>query len=110
MNKESKQFIKDNYRNLFLKDGSGPEVGQWSAEGQLFRFEKLIQIGNLSGSRVLDLGCGIGDLYPYLLERFENIDYTGIDIVPELVAYADQKYPKAKFSKTTGNPLVSLTD
>lgn len=97
MNEESKRFIEKNYRNLLLKYGSGPEVGQWSAEGQLFRFEKLIQIGNLRGSRVLDLGCGIGDLYPYLLERFENIDYTGIDIVPELVEYAANRYLTTKF-------------
>jgi len=97
MNKESKQFIKENYRNLFIKFGSGAEVGQWSVEGQLFRFKKLIQIDNLKGSRVLDLGCGIGDLYPFLLEHFENIDYTGIDIVPELVEYAAKRYPASKF-------------
>jgi len=89
--------IVENYRNLLRKHGSGPEVGQWSAEGQRFRFEKLIQIGDLKGKRILDLGCGIGDLYPLLLDRFGEVDYTGVDIVPEIVASAAGKYPDARF-------------
>lgn len=97
MDEKSKQIIIENYRKLFLKYGSGPEVGQWSSEGQRFRFEKLIQIGDLRGCRILDLGCGLGDFYPFVLERFDNIDYTGIDIVPELVDYAVKKYSNAKF-------------
>ena len=97
MDEKSKQMIIENYRNLFLKHGSGPEVGQWSPEGQQFRFEKLIEIGDLRGSRVLDLGCGIGDFYPFLLKRFDEIDYTGIEIVPDLVDNAAKKYPNANF-------------
>lgn len=83
--------------NPSLKHGSGPEVAQWSAEGQQFRFEKLIQIGDLGGSRVLDLGCGIGDLYPFLLKRFDKIEYKRIDIVPELLDNAAKKYPNANY-------------
>jgi SAM-dependent methyltransferase len=97
MDERSKQIIVENYRNLFLSHGSGPEVGQWSLEGQRFRFEKLIQIGDLHGRRVLDLGCGIGDLYPFLLQRVGEVDYIGIDIVPELIAIAAEKYPRARF-------------
>src|SRR3989304_6571063 len=97
MDPASKQKIIENYRNLFLKYGSGPEVGQWSEEGQRFRFRKLIQIADLKGRRVLDLGCGIGDLYPFLRERFGYVDYTGIDIVPEIVDYAAQRYPRVPF-------------
>lgn len=97
MDEKSKQIIIENYRDLFLKHGSGPEVGQWSPEGQQFRFEKLIQIANLRGCRVLDLGCGLGDLYPFLLKRFDDIDYTGIDIVPDIVENAAKKYLNAKF-------------
>jgi len=97
MDEESKQLIIENYLKLFLRYGSGPEVGQWSSEGQQFRFEKLIQIGDLRGCRVLDIGCGLGDLYPFLLKRFDQIDYTGIDIVSQLVDKAAKKYPNANF-------------
>jgi SAM-dependent methyltransferase len=97
MDKKSEQIIIDNYKNLFLKYGSGPEVGQWSPEGQRFRFEKLIQIADLKGRNVLDLGCGIGDLYPFLIEKFNKINFTGIDIVPEVITSAIQRYPEARF-------------
>ena len=46
---------------------------------------------------MLDLGCGLGDLYPFLLERFGHVIYTGMDIVPELVSAARQRYPGACF-------------
>ncbi|MGD0088587.1 MAG: class I SAM-dependent methyltransferase [Planctomycetota bacterium] len=97
MDEHSKKLLSDNYRNLLLKHGAGPAVGQWSQAGQIFRFEKLIQIDNLASKRILDLGCGIGDLYPFLQERFCEIDYSGIDLVPELIACASHKYPRAKF-------------
>jgi SAM-dependent methyltransferase len=97
MDERSRKIIIENYRKLFLKHGSGPEVGQWSYEGQQFRFEKLIQIGDLRGCRVLDLGCGLGDFYPFLLKRLDKIDYTGIDIVPELVDNASKRYLNATF-------------
>jgi len=45
----------------------------------------------------LDVGCGIGDLYPFLLAKFGEVDYTGIDIVNEVIAFAAQKYPQARF-------------
>lgn len=47
---------------------------------------------------LLDAGCGLGDLSAYfVLKRFTNIDYTGIDIVPEMITAAQKKYPDRKF-------------
>jgi SAM-dependent methyltransferase len=89
--------LRANYRKLFQNHGDAPEATQLSLEGRRFRFRKLIEIADLRKRRILDLGCGLGDLYPFLVERFGHIDYTGIDIVPEMVAYAAQKYPRARF-------------
>jgi len=98
MKNEVKMAIIENYRNLFSKySGNSPEAVQMSSEGQRFRFEKLTEIANLKGLRVLDLGCGTGDMYPFLMNRFGDIDYTGIDITPDSVAYATEKYPHARF-------------
>jgi SAM-dependent methyltransferase len=97
MNAQAKEMLIANYRDLFHKYGDRPEATQMSAEGQRFRFRKLMEIGDLRNRRVLDLGCGIGDFYPLLIEKFGQIDYTGIDIVPEMVKHAAQKYPRARF-------------
>jgi SAM-dependent methyltransferase len=45
--------------------------------------------------RVLDLGCGTGELAPVFLKR--GYSYVGIDIEDERIAYAAKKYPKGKF-------------
>jgi SAM-dependent methyltransferase len=97
MEPSDKDRIIDNYRQLFREHGTGPAVGQWSAEGQRFRFEKLVRIADLRGARIVDIGCGIGDLYPFLTELYREVTYTGVDIVPELVSYAAKKYPSARF-------------
>lgn len=70
---------------------------QWSPEGQLFRFEKLAEIADLNGHSVLDVGCGLGHMYPFLHKRFSNITYTGVDIVSDAIAFASKKYPTATF-------------
>lgn len=47
------------------------------------------------GARVLDVGCGPGDLHPYL----GDVDYVGIDISPSYIASAETRFggPKAEF-------------
>lgn len=85
------------YRNLFLRHGDGPGATQASREGQLFRFEQLFRIADLDGCSVLDVGCGIGDMYPMLLERFPRATYEGIEVVPEMAAFAAAKYPGVRF-------------
>ncbi len=97
MDSQVKEMIIENYRGLLQKYGDAPEATQMSLEGQLVRFRKLMEIADLRSRRVLDLGCGIGDFYPLLIEKFGQLDYTGIDLVPEMVQHAAQKYPQARF-------------
>jgi len=97
MQPQAKEMMIANYRSLFQKYGDAPEATQWTSEGQRFRFHKLMEIANLRHRRVLDLGCGIGAFYPVLTEKFGDLDYTGIDIVPEMVDFAALKYPRARF-------------
>ena len=74
----------------------GPKAVSWGGkESQEIRFKVLGEIGDIAGKSVLDVGCGLGDLYNYLKDR--NVGYTGCDIVPEMVEAARKKYPEAKF-------------
>ena len=93
----SQAAITAHYRELVQRHGPTPAAAQCSAEGQRFRFAKLLEIGDLAGRHVLDLACGPGDLYPFLRERFPTARYTGIDIVPEMVALAAGRFPEARF-------------
>lgn len=97
MKEESKRAIVDNYRRLLEEFGDSPQATQNSAEGQQFRFAKLLAVGDLRGKSVLDIGCGIGDLYGFLRARCPEATYTGIDLVPEAIQFAAGKYPGVRF-------------
>lgn len=103
MSKTNQDYVIDSYRDTFFKYGDSPEALQWSNNGQRLRFNKLIKMvenaggGNLGGKSILEVGCGLGHLYPLLLSSHPKIDFTGIDIVPELIEYAKSAYPQAKF-------------
>lgn len=106
------ELIK-NYREYFEKFGDSPAGVQYgSGEGQIQRFSQLIRIDDLSGCHVLDVGCGLGHLYPFLQERYGAIDYTGVDIVPETVAHAAARFPKAHFlcQDIMSSPLARTFD
>ena len=65
----------------------------WDAE--LIRSDRKINIildnaGVKEGSRVLDVACGTGVLIPDYISR--GADVTGIDISPEMIKLAEQKY------------------
>jgi SAM-dependent methyltransferase len=47
--------------------------------------------------RVLDVGCGTGEMYKFFLTEKIPVHYLGIDIVPELVATAQKRFPDGHF-------------
>ncbi|QUT04378.1 class I SAM-dependent methyltransferase [Sphingobium phenoxybenzoativorans] len=49
--------------------------------------------------RLLDLGCGPGFLLDYLSHAglIDKVDYTGIDLSPEILAEAERRWPEQKF-------------
>jgi len=70
----------------------------WQSRGtQVRRFAVLAEIGALAQTRVLDVGCGLGDFYGYLCDQGTWVTYTGYDLVPDMVARASKRYPEARF-------------
>lgn len=55
--------------------------------------ELLVQLGDLRGRRVLDVGCGTGRLAALLAER-HLCRVWGIDVSPEMVAVARERVPR----------------
>jgi SAM-dependent methyltransferase len=44
----------------------------------------------------MDAGCGLGDLKPFLAQRFTNFVYLGIDMIPELIDAASRRFEHEK--------------
>ena len=68
------------YRKLFERYGPGHNAVQWSSlDAQQRRFNVLADLVD-AREHVLDVGCGLGDMLPYLREQHEFTgDYTGLD-------------------------------
>lgn len=97
MNKEDKQATIERYNERISKFGHNPRALGWNKGRQPIRFDTLTQIGELKDCSLLDLGCGFGDLYPFLKEFWVNVDYTGYDINPNLIEMAKKAHPDARF-------------
>jgi ubiquinone/menaquinone biosynthesis C-methylase UbiE len=87
-----KSFIE---KNLLYYDSRSQVFNKsynifWSGKrAQEVRFETLHRIGNLSNKDILDVGCGYGDFFLYLLERgITPKKYVGLDINPEVIEIA----------------------
>lgn len=60
--------------------------------------------------KILDLGCGLCLGYELVIEKFKNIDYTGIDISKNMVEKAKNKYKKLKILHTSMSILNDIPD
>jgi ubiquinone/menaquinone biosynthesis C-methylase UbiE len=93
-----KRIVSNHYEPLLNKYSSGYEILDWeSLESQIKRFDVLIESTNLSGKKILDVGCGTGDLFKYLYSQNCDADYYGIDILEKMVERAYEIHPKGRF-------------
>jgi len=91
---EYKKLTADFYRKRLEEHGAGIKaLSSGTEERRAIRFGVLSGVGVESGSSVLDVGCGFTDYYAYLAEKGVRVDYTGVDIVPELIAQAKAAHP-----------------
>lgn len=75
-------------------------VGWSSRAQQLARFEALCQIADLTDKTLLDVGCGFGDLYSFLLRKKIQIkDYKGIDFSSRMIEIARNMHSDSKHAE-----------
>ena len=48
----------------------------------------------MENKTILDIGCGLGDLIPFIKQRVKNFKYIGLDISNSLINEARLKYSK----------------
>lgn len=98
MMREDKEALVKLYEDRYAELGYDVHTLGWRGrEDQELRFKVLTEIADLSGASICDVGCGFGDLLPYLSMRFEGFTYTGVDISPSLVSKARELHPEHSF-------------
>ncbi|HPF47784.1 MAG TPA: class I SAM-dependent methyltransferase [Emcibacteraceae bacterium] len=87
------------FDDLLSRHGADFKALDWgSKESQLLRFKILSEIDCLNHASILDVGCGLGDLYEWFQNEKINTHYMGIDITPSLIEAAKNRYPNTMFS------------
>lgn len=100
MNPKDKNKIIDRYSKRLEKHGATIEaLASGKEERRQLRFQILSEIGIQPGDTILDLGCGFGDLIPFLENTLgkDRFQYIGVDINEKLVAVAKQRFPSYHF-------------
>jgi SAM-dependent methyltransferase len=84
--------LKAHYQTLYAQSGDSPASVQYPThDSQVIRFSILSAKIDKS-SNIIDLGCGLGDMLPYLRQYGFTGKYLGCDFVPEFIELAKRKY------------------
>lgn len=59
-------------------------------------------------AKLLEIGCGPGNITNYLLSQRPDFDIFGIDIAPNMVEFAKKNNPTAKFAVMDSRQISSL--
>ena len=82
------------YNVRFEKHGRDIKTVGWGSESsQRLRFEVLLRGLDPTGNTILDIGCGLGNLIPFLEEcTGGDFSYIGIDVAEKLIDDARSSY------------------
>ncbi|HUY33259.1 MAG TPA: class I SAM-dependent methyltransferase [Pirellulales bacterium] len=96
MNQRDREAYRARYVERLERFGHDPRTLGWASGKQAERFAVLTSFVSLDEARsILDVGCGFGDLYDFLLRAGYRGRYTGLDLVPELIEAGRAAYPAA---------------
>ena len=90
--------IRRHYAHRVIPGKAHFDILDWAGpETQVRRFEILAENVALAGRSLLDVGCGLGDLVSFLDRRGIDVNYTGVDVVEQMIARARELHPSRRF-------------
>ena len=91
------QVIQRYQRRIAEHGATFASLNSGSEEKQAIR--QSVHASALRGERpsILEIGCGLGDFYKYLITQGRDCSYDGYDIVPEYITECQRVYPQSKF-------------
>jgi len=99
------------YENHIRRYGYGHRaLGFGRRSSQEKRFQALAALGDFHGKRLLDVGCGFGDLLAWLNARGIEPRYTGMDICKPMIDRCKQRFKSSAARFVIGDALTFVTD
>ena len=86
------------YEAALEKHGDSSNAVLWAGGRQKLRYHALTRhILRSEDFSLLDFGCGLAHLKPFLDEHFTNVQYVGAEALPKFVKICRKKYPTSEF-------------
>ena len=96
--KNRRDRIHDHYVPRIATNHRNYRILDWASQkSQFARFRVLADELILDGRSLLDVGAGLGDLWTYLQQRGIDADYTGVDLIEQMVERARELHPDVTF-------------
>jgi len=81
------------YHKKFNEHGESPKALQWqNYKSSAERYRELVADLDIRGKSVLDAGCGMGDILPYIYANAPDFEYLGVDIIEDFIEIARKRY------------------
>jgi SAM-dependent methyltransferase len=96
----SRRKLIATYERGLRRHGPTVRALKWNdAAGQRERFRLIAEVGPWPAASVADVGCGLGDLFGFLVGEGHDVRYVGYDLSRRMVAAARARYadPRARF-------------
>jgi len=85
------------YQSNYEQYGYSPRSLGWDKGKQDIRFDILTSFFSLKGKRILDIGCGFGDMNKCLQAQYgDDYIYLGVDLVESFIIEAQTRYSSDK--------------
>ena len=92
------KITKNHYEPRLEKYSRGHQILDWEDKpSQEVRFGLLVENIDLHNKTILDVGCGVGDLFGYLEKLQITTNYTGVDILKKMIDKAKTVFPNGNF-------------
>jgi SAM-dependent methyltransferase len=104
---QTTRFYEDHVRRFGY---SFRALGFGRRSSQEKRFAAAAALGSFHGKRLLDVGCGFGDLLSWLTARGIEPRYTGLDICQPMIERCRRRFSGTGARFMIGDALTFVTD
>ena len=98
MGRKNSSTTAGDYKKSLAEHGEGPKALLWANYRiAAIRYKELVADIPIEGRSILDAGCGMGDLLPFLYAKSTNFRYLGVDTNNDFIKIAKKHYEGHEF-------------
>lgn len=96
--KSKKNNPQKDYNSSLIKHGESPQALKWRTyRAAAIRYRQLVSELNPEGKKIMDVGCGMGDVLPFIYSKANRFTYLGVDKNKVFIEIARKRYAGHEF-------------